>query len=112
MLRRKKSIKGKLSIGRYPRLVVYRSNSHLYAQLIDDNNSKTLLSASTNDKSFKEKINRLDSKIAKSAFVGKKVGEEIIKQKIKKVMFDRNGYIYHGRVKAFVEAVRESGLSI
>ncbi len=112
MLRRKKSIKGKLSIGRYPRLVVYRSNSHLYAQLIDDNDSKTLLSASTNDKSYKAEIDKLDSKIAKSAFVGEKIGQEIIKQKIKKVMFDRNGYIYHGRVKAFVEAVRESGLSI
>ena len=112
MLRRKKSIKGKLSIGRYPRLVVYRSNSHLYAQLIDDNDSKTLLSISTNDSSFKKEIEKLDSKTAKSTFVGKKIGEEIVKQKIKKVMFDRNGYIYHGRVKAFVEAVRESGLNI
>ena len=112
MLRRKKSIKGKLSIGRYPRLVVYRSNSHLYAQLIDDNDSKTLLSVSTNDSSFKKEIEKLDSKIAKSTFVGKKIGEQIVKQKIKKVMFDRNGYIYHGRVKAFVEAVRESGLNI
>ena len=112
MLRRKKSIKGKLSIGRYPRLVVYRSNSHLYAQLIDDNDSKTLLSVSTNDSSFKKEIQKLDSKTAKSTFVGKKIGEEIVKQKIKKVMFDRNGYIYHGRVKAFVEAVRESGLNI
>jgi large subunit ribosomal protein L18 len=112
MLRRKKSIKGKLSIGRYPRLVVYRSNSHLYAQLIDDNDSKTMLSVSTNDKSFKKEIDKLDSKIAKSTFIGKKIGDEIVKQKIKKVMFDRNGYIYHGRVKAFVEAVRESGLNI
>ena len=112
MLRRKKSIKGKLSIGKYPRLVVYRSNSHLYAQLIDDNDSKTLLSISTNDSSFKKEIEKLGSKIDKSAFVGKKIGEEIIKQKIKKVMFDRNGYIYHGRVKAFVNAVRESGLNI
>ena len=112
MLRRKKSIKGKLSIGRYPRLVVYRSNSHLYAQLIDDNDSKTILSVSTNDKVFKKEIDKLDSKIAKSTFIGKKIGDEIVKQKIKKVMFDRNGYIYHGRVKAFVEAVRESGLNI
>ena len=112
MLRRKKSIKGKLSIGRYPRLVVYRSNSHLYAQLIDDNDSKTLLSISTNDSSFKKEIEKLDSKISKSTFVGRKMGEEIVKQKIKKVMFDRNGYIYHGRVKAFADAVRESGLNI
>ena len=57
MLRRKKSIKNKLSIGKYPRLVVYRSNVHLYAQLIDDNSSKTLLSISTNDNSFKNASN-------------------------------------------------------
>ena len=112
MLRRKRSIKNKLSIGKYPKLVVYRSNVHLYAQLIDDNQSKTLLSISTNDNSFKKEIEKLDSKVAKSTFIGKKIGEEIIKQKIEKVMFDRNGYIYHGRVKAFVEAVRESGLNI
>ena len=112
MLRRRKSIKNKLSIGKYPRLVVYRSNVHLYAQLVDDNESKTLLSISTNDSSFKKEIEKLDSKIAKSTFVGKKIGEQIISNKIKKVMFDRNGYNYHGRVKAFVDAVRESGLNI
>ena len=112
MLRRKRSIKNKLSIGKYPRLVVYRSNIHLYAQLVDDNESKTLLSVSTNDSSLKKEIEKLDSKMAKSAFIGKKIGEKIKKQKIEKVMFDRNGYIYHGRVKAFVDAVRESGLSI
>jgi large subunit ribosomal protein L18 len=71
-----------------------------------------MVSVSTNDKSFKKEIDKLDSKIAKSTFIGKKIGDEIVKQKIKKVMFDRNGYIYHGRVKAFVEAVRESGLNI
>ena len=60
----------------------------------------------------KKDIEKLDSKIAKSTFIGKKIGEEIIKQKIKKVMFDRSGYIYHGRIKAFVDAVRESGLNI
>ena len=84
--RRKKSIKNKLTIGKYPRLVVYRSNIHLYAQLIDDNENKTMLSISTNDKGLKKEI--------------------------EKVMFDRNGYIFHGRVKAFVEAVKETGLSI
>ena len=110
--RRKRSIKGKLKIGKYPRLVVFRSNVHLYAQLVDDNESKTLVSISTNDKSFEKEIKKLDSKIAKSTFVGKKIGEEIIKQKIKKIMFDRNGYMYHGRIKAFVDAVRESGLHI
>ena len=110
--RRKKSIKGKLTIGKYPRLVVYRSNIHLYAQLIDDNESKTLLSMSTNDKTVKKELEKLNSKIDKSVFIGKKIGSEILDLKIKKVMFDRNGYMYHGRVKAFVDGARESGLNI
>ena len=112
MLRRRKSIKSKLSIGRYPRLVVYRSNIHLYAQLVDDNESKTLLSVSTNDSSYKKEIEKLDSKIAKSTFIGKKIGEKIISHKIKKVMFDRNGYNYHGRVKALADSIREVGITI
>ena len=110
--RRKKSIKNKLTIGKYPRLVVYRSNVHLYAQLIDDNDNKTILSISTNDKGLKKEIEKLSTKIEKSSFIGDKIGQEIKKKKIEKVMFDRNGYIFHGRVKAFVEAVKETGLSI
>lgn len=110
--RRKKSIKNKLTIGKYPRLVVYRSNVHLYAQLIDDNDNKTMLSISTNDKGLKKEIEKLSTKIEKSSFIGDKIGQEIKKKKIEKVMFDRNGYIFHGRVKAFVEAVKKTGLSI
>ena len=110
--RRKKSIKNKLTIGKYPRLVVYRSNIHLYAQLIDDNENKTMLSISTNDKGLKKEIEKLSSKIEKSGFIGDKIGKEIKKKKIEKVMFDRNGYIFHGRIKAFVEAVKKTGLSI
>ena len=110
--RRKKSIKGKLTIGKYPRLVVFRSNIHLYAQLIDDNASKTLVSISTNDKNIKKDIDKLKSKIDRSIFVGKQIGEKIKGLKIDKVIFDRNGYIYHGRVKAFVDAVRETGLNV
>tara|TARA_B100000614_G_C14507137_1_gene477040 strand:- start:788 stop:1159 length:372 start_codon:yes stop_codon:yes gene_type:complete len=110
--RRKKSIKNKLTIGKYPRLVVYRSNVHLYAQLIDDNANKTMLSISTNDKDLKKEIEKFSTKIEKSSFIGDKIGQEIKKKKIEKVMFDRNGYIFHGRVKAFVEAVKKTGLSI
>ena len=110
--RRKKSIKGKLTLGKYPRLVVYRSNIHLYAQLVDDNESKTLTAISTNDKTFKKDIEKLNSKVERSVFIGKQIGEKILKLKIEKVIFDRNGYMYHGRVKAFVDAVRESGLNI
>jgi len=112
LARRKRSIKGKLTIGKYPRLVVYRSNLHLYAQLVDDNKSETIISVSTNDKSMRDDLAKITSKVEKSKFVGKKIGSDIIKKKINKVMFDRNGYMYHGRVKAFVDAVRESGLNI
>ena len=110
--RRKKSIKSKLTIGKYPRLVVFRSNLHLYAQLIDDNENKTILSISTNDKNIQKDIDKLSSKVEKSGFIGDKIGKEIKKNKIEKVMFDRNGYIFHGRVKAFVEAIQKTGLSI
>ena len=110
--RRKKSIKSKLTIGKYPRLVVFRSNIHLYAQLIDDNTSKTLTSISTNDKIFKKDIEKLESKVEKSIFVGKQIGEKIKELKIDKIIFDRNGYMYHGRIKAFVNAVRETGLNV
>ena len=110
--RRRKSIKNKLTIGKYPRLVVYRSNVHLYAQLIDDNENKTILSISTNDKDIKKDIDKLTSKVQKSEFVGDKIGKEIKKNKIEKVMFDRNGYIFHGRIKAFVEAIQKTGLNI
>ena len=77
IIRRKKSIKNKLTIGKYPRLVVFRSNTHLYAQLIDDNDSKTLTSISTNDKDLKKDIEKLDSKVEKSIFIGKQIGEKI-----------------------------------
>jgi len=110
--RRKKSIKNKLTLGKYPRLVVYRSNVHLYAQLIDDNSAKTLAAISTNDKSFKKDINKLESKIEKSTFIGEKIGNSIKSMKIKKIIFDRNGYMYHGRVKAFVESLRKTGLNV
>ena len=111
-VRRKKSIKNRLTIGKYPRLVVYRSNIHLYAQLIDDNENKTILSISTNDKDIKKDIDKLASKVEKSEFIGDKIGKEIKKNKIEKVMFDRNGYIFHGRIKAFVNAIQKTGLSI
>ena len=112
VIRRKRSIKNKLTIGKYPRLVVFRSNTHLYAQLIDDNDSKTLTSVSTNDKDLKKDIEKLASKVEKSIFVGKQIGEKIKKLKIDKIIFDRNGYMYHGRIKAFVNGVRETGINV
>ena len=80
-----------------PRLSVFRSNKQIYAQIIDDNSGKTLVSAS----SYKNK----------SAIVGKEVAENSVKAVITKVVFDRNGYLYHGRVKTLANSAREGGLN-
>jgi len=90
-----------------PRLCVYRSNSEIYAQLIDDKGGKTILSAGTNDKALKSsKTNKSDAAKA----VGKMIAEKAISAGIKAVVFDRNGYLYHGRVKSLAEGAREGGL--
>lgn len=90
-----------------PRLNVYRSNQHIYAQLIDDTKGHTILSASTLDKEFD-----LDS--TSNAEASKRVGELVAKRAIEKgynkVIFDRGGYLYHGRIKSLADAAREAGL--
>jgi len=107
--RRKKRTRFRLiknAAGR-PRLSVFRSGRHMYAQVIDDRAGATLAVASTNEK---------DVKVAKSwnieaaKAVGKSIAERAIAKGIKKVVFDRGGYIYHGRVKALADAAREGGL--
>jgi len=94
-----------------PRLVVYRSSIHIYAQLIDDVNAKTLVTVSTKSKDVSEKISEMKGKIEKSKFVGKLAAEKAISNNIKNVVFDRNGYLFHGRVKALAEGAREGGLN-
>ncbi len=92
-----------------PRLAVYRSNNHVYAQIIDDTVGKTLVSASTVEKkvaSELEKTNNIDA----AAYVGKVVAERAIAANIKEVVFDRGGFIYTGKVKALADAAREAGL--
>jgi large subunit ribosomal protein L18 len=89
-----------------PRLSVFRSNSEIYVQLIDDNNGKTLVAASSRDKGFNKNGNKAE--IAKS--VGKVIAEKATSKGIKSVVFDRNGYLYHGRVKSLAEGAREGGL--
>ncbi|WP_374719179.1 50S ribosomal protein L18 [Parageobacillus toebii] len=90
-----------------PRLNVFRSNKHIYAQIIDDMKAVTLVSASTLDKEF-------DLESTGNIEAAKKVGELVAKRAlekgIKKVVFDRGGYLYHGRVKALADAAREAGL--
>ena len=96
----------------YPRLVVYRSNTNIYAQLVDDLKMTTLLSASSIDKDLKDPINKAANKIEKSKIVGVAIAEKIQKAKINQIIIDRNGYKYHGRVKALTEAIRSADITI
>ena len=89
------------------RLSVFRSGRHMYAQLIDDRAGETLATASTNEKDLRS---GKTWNVAAASGVGKKIAERAIAKGIKQVVFDRGGYIYHGRVKALAEAARESGL--
>ncbi|MBQ7035188.1 MAG: 50S ribosomal protein L18 [Clostridia bacterium] len=89
-----------------PRLCVFRSAKHIYAQIIDDVNGKTLVSASTMEKDFTEYGGNADA--AKK--IGELVAERALKAKIDTVVFDRGGFVYHGRVKALAEGAREGGL--
>lgn len=89
-----------------PRLSVYRSNKGIYVQIIDDQAGSTLASASTMSKEFASAGN----KIEQSKAVGKLIAERAIAAGISKVVFDRNGYLYHGRVKSLAEGAREAGL--
>ncbi|SCG84087.1 50S ribosomal protein L18 [Proteiniborus sp. DW1] len=92
-----------------PRLNVYRSLNHIYAQIIDDKAGRTLVSASTLDKELKGKLGETGNKEAAKA-VGKLVAEKALAKGIEEVIFDRGGYIYHGRVKELAEGAREGGL--
>jgi large subunit ribosomal protein L18 len=95
-----------------PRLNVYRSLNHIYAQIIDDSHGKTIVSAST--KRGKEakspKSKRTGGNVAAAKEVGKLIAQRAQEKGVKKVVFDRGGYIYHGRIKALAEAAREAGL--
>ncbi len=106
-IRRHKRVRRKISgTPERPRLSVYRSLKGIYAQLIDDVNGKTLAQASTLDKEVKTKASNIEA--AKE--VGELIAKRATKAGIKVVVFDRGGYIYHGKVKALAEAAREGGL--
>jgi large subunit ribosomal protein L18 len=91
-----------------PRLNVYRSLNHIYTQLIDDQNGVTLASASSKGKNDEEKVS--GGTVAAAREVGKLIAERGVEKGIKKVVFDRGGYLYHGRIKALADAAREAGL--
>lgn len=93
-----------------PRLVVFRSLKSIYAQLIDDVSNKTLLTVSSLSKDLRAEVENSKSKVETAKLVGRAVGEAAKKIKVENVVFDRNGYLYHGRVKALAEGARETGL--
>ena len=110
-LRIRKRISGNVE---RPRLSVFRSAKHIYAQVVDDTTGKTLAHASTLSKELKGKLGSTEKpmdKTAEAKAVGKLIGEVCKAKKIDKVVFDRNGFIYHGRIKALADAAREAGLS-
>jgi large subunit ribosomal protein L18 len=92
-----------------PRLCVFRSLKHIYAQVVDDTAQCTLVSASTVEPDFKEQA-ASGGNVKSAAMVGKLLAERAVQKGLKKVVFDRGGYIYHGRVKALAEAARQGGL--
>src|SRR5699024_3774053 len=92
-----------------PRLAVFRSNKHMYAQIIDDSIGKTLISASTLQKDVKPELEHTDD-VKAAAYLGSVIGKKAVEAGIENVVFDRGGYIYHGKVKALADAAREAGL--
>ena len=92
-----------------PRLAVFRSNNHMYAQIIDDSVGHTLVSASTLQKEVKAELEKTND-VAAAAYLGKVIAERALEKGIKEVVFDRGGFIYQGIVKALAEAAREAGL--
>ena len=94
----------------HPRLSMFRSSKHIYAQVIDDLKGETLASASSLEKSLRDAGNT-GANIDAAKAVGKLLAERAVQQGVKEVVFDRGGYLYHGRVKALADAARESGLS-
>ena len=102
----RKKVRG---VSERPRVCVYRSGKHTYAQIVDDFSEKTLLGISTLDKRLRK--TGMDG-IARAEALGKLIAEEGAKKGIKRVVFDRGGYLYHGRVKAFAEALRAGGMQV
>jgi large subunit ribosomal protein L18 len=109
-LKRKKRIRKKIQgTSLRPRLSVFRSARHTYAQIVDDTVGHTLVEASTMGSQAKD-APKFENKVAAANFVGKLIGERALEKGIKEVVFDRNGFLYHGRVKSLSEGARKAGL--
>ena len=105
--RRQYRVRNKLRAGDRPRLSVFRSSKHIYAQIIDDKEGRTLVSASTAEADQKSEAG---SSVAAATVIGKRLAERALQQGIQEVAFDRGSYRYHGRIQALADAAREAGL--
>ena len=94
-----------------PRLAVFRSNNHMYAQIIDDTVGNTLVSASTTQKDVKAELEKTND-VAAASYLGKVIAERALAKGITEVVFDRGGFIYHGKIEALADAAREAGLKL
>lgn len=92
-----------------PRLAVYRSNNHIYAQIIDDEKANTLVAASTMEKDVSAKL-EITSNVDAAKVVGQEIARKALAKGIEQVVFDRGGFIYHGRIQSLADAAREAGL--
>ena len=92
-----------------PRLAVFRSNNHMYAQIIDDTVGNTLVAASTVEKTIKSELEKTNDKAA-AAYIGTVIAKRALEKGIKEVVFDRGGFIYQGKIQALADAAREAGL--
>ena len=110
-LRKKHHIKKKvIGTPQRPRLVVYKSLKHIYTQLVDDTNQKTITGLSSLSKDLKDDVSKAKNKLEVAGMIGDRIAKKALDLKFDSVVFDRNGYIYHGRVKAVAEAARKGGL--
>jgi large subunit ribosomal protein L18 len=109
-LKRKKRISRRIvSTQERPRLSVFRSAKHIYGQVIDDTTGRIIVAASSNEKTVRDQPT-FESKVAKAVFTGKLLAQRAVDKGVKKVVFDRNGFLYHGRIKALSDGAREAGL--
>ena len=109
-LRRAKKSRAKMAELHVTRLTVYRSNSNIYAQIIDGNNNRVIATASTTEAEVKKTLKNTSNKDAAIA-IGKRIAEKAVKAGVKEIAFDRSGYKYHGRIKALAESAIKNGLT-
>lgn len=109
-LKRKKRIRKRMTgTVERPRMTVFRSAKHIYSQIIDDTQGITLVTASTTEKEIREQ-QKFENKTAAAVYVGQLIAERAVQKGIKSVVFDRNGFLYHGRIKAVSDGARKAGL--